>query len=78
MQGIRRLGCEEPRLAVSEKETAWVRAKKDGDYFVQPYVYQVVVGREWGQEYRVLSEHDDKYEAIRMQRFFINTNKSED
>lgn len=61
-----------------KREWAWVRPKKDGDYIAHPPTYQLVVGRAWGHESRVIAEYEDMHEAFRMQEFFNNVNQVED
>ena len=59
------------------KEWAWVRTKKDsGGYSVFPPIYELLIGNQWGDKSsRVVSEHTDKMDAVRLADFFNKANE---
>jgi len=59
------------------KRWAWVRMKKGGMYFVRPFVYQIVIGKSWGDG-NVVSEHTDMHEAHRLADFYNKQTEHED
>lgn len=60
------------------KDWAWVRMKKDGQYFVRPFVYQLIIGKSWGNGNNVISEHTDMNEAQRLADFFNKQREIDD
>ena len=59
-----------------KQEWAWVRMKMDGDQAVKPFVFQMLIGRSWGDsQSRVVFEHPDREEAVRMADFFNKANE---
>lgn len=52
------------------KKWAWVRMKKEGDYFVRPFVYELMIGNNWGDGSVPVSEHTDQEEATRLAEFY--------
>ena len=58
------------------KEWAWVRMKMDGDKAVKPFVFELVIGTSWGdRSSRVVTEHSDRNEAVRLADFFNKANE---
>jgi hypothetical protein len=51
--------------------------KKEGMYFVRPFVYQLVIGKSWGDG-NVVSEHTDMHEAHRLADFYNKQTEHED
>lgn len=52
------------------KKWAWVRMKKEGDYYVRPFVYELIIGDGWGDSSHPVSEHDNQEEAVRLADFY--------
>lgn len=57
------------------REWAWVRMKMDGDKAIRPLVFELVIGTSWGdRSSRVITEHTDQREAMRLADFFNKAN----
>ena len=58
------------------KEWAWVRMKLDENgKWVEPYLFQVMLGTGWGDASRAISEHTDRDDATRLANFFNKVNE---
>ena len=60
------------------KRWAWVRMKKEGIYFVRPFVYQLIIGSSWGEGNNVISEHDNREDAVLLADFYNKQTEQED
>ena len=61
------------------KEWAWVRMKLDENgVWVEPYLFEVMIGSIWGDANRAISEHTDMRDATRIANFFNKVNEHDD